>query len=87
MERRFRLGSEIVDFNAESAPTLTYSEDQTRMILSFPIISEPRPATENPEATNPRRHTYRDVFELTGGSAFGTELTASLSSIGQNANG
>jgi hypothetical protein len=84
MERRFKLGSEIV--NSQQTPTLVFSEDNQNLILTFPIISEitPSPSEEQQEQYNPQRHSHRDIFELSTGDAFGTDLTASLVSIGEN---
>jgi len=81
MKRRFKLGSEIV--NAQLTPTLRFSPDGQNMILTFPINSEIPPDQEDEERNNPRRYTHRDVFEISGGDAYGAGLSATLVSVGK----
>jgi hypothetical protein len=82
MKRRFKLGSEIV--NSQLTPTLKFSQDGRKMILTFPINSEIPPNVEDEEKLNPRRHTHRDVLEITGGDAYGAGMSAKLVSVGES---
>ena len=76
MERRFKLGSSIVDPNR--TPSLRFSEDAKNLIMTIPIISTDPKDEAGIEAT------HRDIFEISTGDAFGSNLNASLTSAGES---
>jgi len=82
MQRRFKLGSRIV--STEKTPTLKFSRDGSQLILTFSVITTETPsADEEPEEiANSKRHTHRDLVEISGGSIFSSGLKASLTSEG-----
>jgi hypothetical protein len=83
MERRFKLGREIAIATPQERPTLKFSPDGKKMIITFAIDSTSTPTGEVIEKENPKRHTHRDIFEANGGDAFGSGLEVSLVSVGE----
>lgn len=81
-KRRFKLGSEIIDLTT-TPPTLKFTADRKKMILTFPISSTEPPESEPDENDNLQRYEWRDMFEISGGDAYATALTASLVSVGK----
>lgn len=82
MQRRFKLGDKIASI--EQTPSLSFSNDGTQMIFTFPVISTEPPDSESEEPQNSKRHTHRDLFELAGGTVFSNSLKVSLSSVNRD---
>lgn len=82
MQRRFRLGNEIID--PEGRASVKFNGD-SELVIVLPICSLPVPSGDEPENLNSQRHTHRDILETDAQGALGSSLVASMYSLDESA--